>query len=310
MSSNGRYAATVVVSADNEHRYIVALAPRRQGPHRRAPARRGVGARARRIGAAADLDGLPARRLAALVHLRAQRLDAPLSSSTRDAAARRRGSSRAARGRSPTSQLTPDRRTFLITSTEADAGRAPPLRGGVDGGARTRLTTTRARTRASCRPTARRRADLVVGNRPPEVFLAKAPAAGAALADARPAVTTSPTSEWLAGLDRSAGRHLPVARRRDGPRTPLHAGDGRREAHGIAAGGGVRARRRLPAERAPVLVVLLPRVHVPPPARGRAATWCSTSTTAPAPATGATGAPAIYRHMGGNDLDDIVDGAT
>ena len=33
------------------------------------------------------------------------------------------------------------------------------------------------------------------------------------------------------------------------------------------AGGRLRARRRLPAERAPLLVELLPRVHVPPPAR-------------------------------------------
>ena len=48
---------------------------------------------------------------------------------------------------------------------------------------------------------------------------------------------------------------------------PVHAGDDRRAARPVASGRGVRARRRLRAERAPLLGELLPRVHVPQPAR-------------------------------------------
>ena len=47
----------------------------------------------------------------------------------------------------------------------------------------------------------------------------------------------------------------------------VHAGDGRREAASAQPGGRLRPRRRLSAERASLLVVVLPRVHVPSPAR-------------------------------------------
>ena len=68
-------------------------------------------------------------------------------------------------------------------------------------------------------------------------------------------------------VDRSEGHHLQGAGRRRRLRAAVHAGDDRREARSVAPGGRLRPRRRLPAERAQVLVHLLPRVHVPQPAR-------------------------------------------
>ena len=79
----------------------------RHDADRRAPARHRVGARARRVRPAADHDGLRARHGAALVPVRARRLDAPLRRRSRRARTRRRGSSRAAPGRSPTRSSRP-----------------------------------------------------------------------------------------------------------------------------------------------------------------------------------------------------------
>ena len=68
-------------------------------------------------------------------------------------------------------------------------------------------------------------------------------------------------------VDRSQGHHLQGPRRRGCLRPALHAGNGWRAARPDAAWRGLRARRRLSPERAQVLVDLLPRVHVPQPAR-------------------------------------------
>ncbi|MCK7461340.1 MAG: S9 family peptidase [Sphingobacterium sp.] len=82
-------------------------------------------------------------------------------------------------------------------------------------------------------------------------------------------VTTTPTDGVaVVPLDRAGGDHVQGARRRGGLRAPLHARDDRGQARPRRRPGGhLRARRRLPAERAQVLVQLLPRVHVPQPAR-------------------------------------------
>ena len=100
-------------------------------------------------------------------------------------------------------------------------------------------------------------------NKPPEVYPDAEPpgAPGAAGHD------DADRGVAIVQLDRSEGHHLQGARRRRRLRAAVHAGDDRRPARPVASGRGVRARRRLPAERAPLLVQLLPRVHVPQPAR-------------------------------------------
>jgi len=120
-------------------------------------------------------------------------------------------------------------------------------------------------------------------------------------------VTTTPTEEWRSfrwmepevvtfkardGADVYARLYTPkCSAARATARDPRH----------------LRPRRRLHAERAQVLVDLLPRVHVPTcsPLLG---TWCWTWTTAPAPATAKLADRDLPPH-GGKDLDDIVDGA-
>ena len=253
VSSTGRDAATVVVSADNEHRYIVALAPggnARIVEHLRdtawvraldesgpPPTSMGFLPGGSRLWFLSERDGW--------MHLYLADLAAPqapprqLTSGAWEVTA---------------VELTPDGRQFLITSTEADAGERHVYAMSLDGGPRTRLTTTAGAHQLEPSPDATTWALISsFPNRPPEVFLAKAPAAGAALADgAAVPVTTSPTSEWLAGRW-IAPRVVTYTARDgvDGPRAALHAGDGGREAQGIAPGGGVRPRRRLPPERAP-----------------------------------------------------------
>ena len=105
-------------------------------------------------------------------------------------------------------------------------------------------------------------------------------------------VTTSPTEEWrVAALARSAGDHVPIARRQDAVRAAVHAGDGRGQA-------------AMPRAR-PCCSCTAPAICRMPTGTGRpttastcsttcsrrAATWSSTWTTAPARDTGATGVP-------------------
>ena len=68
-------------------------------------------------------------------------------------------------------------------------------------------------------------------------------------------------------LDRSEGHHFQSAGWRRRLRAAVHARDDRRAAGSVAASRGLRPWRRVPAERAQVLVHLLPRVHVPQPPR-------------------------------------------
>ena len=79
VSTDGSHAATIVVSSDNKHRYVVSLGPTPGTTRdRRAPAGHRLGARPRRVRPAADHDGLRAGHREALVPVRARRLDAPL----------------------------------------------------------------------------------------------------------------------------------------------------------------------------------------------------------------------------------------
>ena len=91
-------------------------------------------------------------------------------------------------------------------------------------------------------------------------------------------------------VDRAAADHLQDARRRGRLRAAVHAGDDRREARSGRARGRLRPRRRLPAERAQVLVRATTASTCSTTCSRRAATSCSIPTTARAPATDATGA--------------------
>ena len=201
--------------------------------------------------------------------------------------------------------LAPGGTRFLVSTSEADPGERHLYSMPVEGGARTRLTTeagahsgvlsTDERTLAVLRST---------GNRPPEVFLA-APTPGARLTQ----VTTSPTAEWL------AGPWLPPTlvsfAARDGVKVPARLytpemlgktrdprGPGVVFVHG--AGYLQNAHRywsyyyreymfhHLLADRGYVVLDVDYRGSA-----GYGRDWRT----------------AIYRHMGGQDLDDIVDGA-
>ena len=158
-----------------------------------------------------------------------------------------------------------DRRTFYLTTTEVDPGERHLYAVGVDGGARTRLTTMTGSNEGEISPDGKTIGLIYsAGNRPPEVYRRGV---------WRHRIGDPRDDEPHRGVDvvslaRSAGDHVSVARRQDPPRAPVHAGDGRREAARLAPGGAVRPRRRLSPERAQVLVVVLPRVHVPSPAGG------------------------------------------
>ncbi len=312
VSSDGAYAATIVVSADNKHRYVAAFGPApgktrivehlqdtawvraldESGP---PPTTMGFVPGTARLWFLSERDGW--------MHLYVADLAAP------DAAPRQLTSGA---WEITDAQLTPDGKQFLIASTEADAGDRQVYALPVDGGTRTRLTATAGRPRDRT-VTGRRDvgAAVVVGDPSARgVPGARAQDRSARSRDGRPG--HDEPDAGVAGGASGSRRSIVTYKARDGATvrarlyTPEMVGAKRNRRR---PGGDLRARRRLPAERAPLLVELLPRVHVPPPARIDAATWCSISTTAAAPATAATGAPAIYRHMGGKDLDDVVDGA-
>ena len=122
-------------------------------------------------------------------------------------------------------------------------------------------------------------------------------------------VTTTPTEEWRSF--KWIEPQLITYKARDGVDvyarlfTPEMIGARRDPAR---AGGGLRPRRRLRAERAQVLVELLPRVHVPQPARVARLRRARLDYRASS-GYGRDWRTAIYRHMGGKDLEDVVDGA-
>ena len=91
-------------------------------------------------------------------------------------------------------------------------------------------------------------------------------------------------------VDRSAADDVQDARRRRRVRAAVHAGDDRREARSGRAGGRLRPRRRLLCRTRTSTGRATSASTCSTTCWRRAATSCSTSTTAPAPATAATGA--------------------
>ena len=203
--------------------------------------------------------------------------------------------------------LTPDETRFLLTTTEAHSGERHVYAMPFDGGTRTRLTSQTGSHARELSPDGRTVADLYSSsNRPPEVFLSREPAPAPRACSA----TRSPTDEWL--TYKWVEPKLVTYRARDGVevlRAALHARNGRREArirarpavifvHG--AGYLQNAHRywstyyreymfhHLLASRG--YVVLDPDYRA---SAGYGRDWRT----------------AIYRHMGGKDLEDVVDGA-
>jgi dipeptidyl aminopeptidase/acylaminoacyl peptidase len=85
-----------------------------------------------------------------------------------------------------------DRRTFYLTTTEVDPGERHLFAVGIDGGARTRLSTMAGSNEGEVSPDGKTVALIhSAGNRPPEVYVS---AYGTSSPAAR--VTTSPTEEW------------------------------------------------------------------------------------------------------------------
>ena len=155
----------------------------------------------------------------------------------------------------------PTAQSFYITTTEEHPGERHLYTMSINGGARTKITALAGSNQAVVSPDA-----ASVGfvhsysNTPPEVYVMPNQAGAAAAKQ----VTTTPTAEWRSfQVDRSQGPDVQGARRRRRLRAAVHAGDDRRPTRSVACGRRLRPRRGLRAERAPLLVELLPRVHVP-----------------------------------------------
>ncbi len=201
--------------------------------------------------------------------------------------------------------LSPDGRTFYITSTEAHPGERQVYSLGIDGGARTRITSTVGSNQAEVSPD-----DSTLGliysysNKPPEVFVMPNQPGGSAKQ-----VTTTPTAEWRAfnwidpkvmtfaardGVDVYARLFTPemIGARRD-PAHPgvvfVHGAGYAQNAHKYWASYFREYMfHNLLASRGYVVLDVDYRAS-----SGYGRDWRT----------------AIYRHMGGKDLEDIVDGA-
>ena len=163
-------------------------------------------------------------------------------------------------------ELSPDGRTFYIQSNEAHPGERHLYAMSVDGGPRTRLTTEAG---GASRRDLSGQLDVWPG-----VFVREPSARSVRQGESRRRQADARHHEPFERVDgpqvgRTAAGDLQGARRRRRVCAVVYARDGGREARSEGAGGDLRARRRLPAERAQVLVELLPRIHVPSPA-GRA----------------------------------------
>jgi dipeptidyl aminopeptidase/acylaminoacyl peptidase len=328
VSDDSRHAATIVVSADNKHRYVVSLGPSpgrvrivehltdtawvraldESGP---PPTTMGFIPGGARLWFLSERDGW--------MHLYVADLAVP------DPTPRQLTSGP---WEITDAQLAPGGRQFLIASTEADAGDRQVYAMAVDGGPRTRLTSAPGAHALEPSPDGATWALLSSSaTRPPEVFLAKAPAAtvagaasGASGAAATPVpspldhatlvpVTTSPTAEWLAG--KWIAPRIVTYTARDGVTvrarlyTPEMVGAKRRNhrpgvvfVHG--AGYLQNAHRYWSYYYREYMFhhLLAARGYVvlDPDYRGSAG-------------YGRDWRTGIYRHMGGADLTDVVDGA-
>ena len=200
--------------------------------------------------------------------------------------------------------LSMDRRTFYLTTTEAGAGERHVYSMPVQGGPRTRLTTALGAHASEVAPDGTMLATVYsAGNKPPEVYV------GSLDNDLAKRVTTSPSAEWLAGkwLDPK----VVLVPARDGVKVPSrlyrpedlgakpHA---RRPAVIFVHGAGYLQNahhywsnyyreymfHHLLASKGYVVLDVDYRGSA-----GYGRDWRT----------------AIYRHMGGADLEDIVDGA-
>ncbi len=303
VSRDGKHAVATVLSADNEHRWFVLVDPEsgktRVLDHasdeawlRGAGAFGGSGAGflpdGRRLWFLSEKDGW--------MHLYVVDVTSPGATPTQLTNGRWEISS---------VEMTPDDTQFLIMSTEAHPGERHVYTMPLDGGSRTRLTTEPGSHSVELSPDGRTLASIFsTSNRPPEVFFA-ASKPGAA----RVRVTTSPSEEWLAY--KWTEPKLVTYRARDGAEvfarlyTPEMVGAKRHSGkpavifvHG--AGYLQNAHRywssyyreymfhHLLASRG--YVVLDPDYRA---SAGHGRDWRT----------------AIYRHMGGKDLEDVVDGA-
>ena len=157
-------------------------------------------------------------------------------------------------------ELSPDRRWFWLHSSEVSPFVRHFYRMPVTGGRREQLTREAGGHQVVMSPDGTRMADVFsTANTPPELFVSAANGTTAKLTTStsdefrtgpwiKPEIVNIPASDGVAGT----GAHLSA------------------EGHGRTAERrrrDLRARRRLPAQRARLLVVVCTRVHVPPPAR-------------------------------------------
>ncbi len=202
-------------------------------------------------------------------------------------------------------ELSPDRKKFYLTSTEVHPGERHVYTMDLDGGSRTRLTTMTGSNDAEVSPD-ESTLGLVYSysNKPPEVFvMPNRPGAAAAQ------VTTTPTEEWRSfkwadpqlvtftardGVEVHARLYTPeLMRARRDPVAPgvvfVHGAGYAQNAHRYWASYSREYMfHNLLAARGYVVLDVDYRAS-----SGYGRDWRT----------------AIYRHMGGKDLDDIVDGA-
>ncbi|MEO5822428.1 MAG: S9 family peptidase [Vicinamibacteraceae bacterium] len=206
VSSDGRHAATIVVSSDNKHRYVAALGP--------TPGQARVVEHLQDAAwvRALDESGPPPTAMGfvpgtARLWFLSER-DGWMHLYVADLAAADPSPQQLTSGawEITDAQVTPDGTRFEIVSTEADAGDRQVYTLPVAGGLRTRLTSGPGAHAVEISPDGATWALLSSSaTRPPEVFLAHAPkpAAAASAGALDPStivpVTTSPTAEWLAG---------------------------------------------------------------------------------------------------------------
>ena len=161
-------------------------------------------------------------------------------------------------------RLAPRRDAFYLTTSEADAGERHLYRVAVSGGERARLSSRPGAHLIEVSPDEASFADLFSdASHPPEIHLR--PARGAepgrqVTTSTRPAFRTFDwTSPAVVRFKARDGVLVPA--RLFTPQSVGAKPDPRRPGVVFVHGAG------LPAERAPLLVHVLPRVHVPPPAR-------------------------------------------
>jgi dipeptidyl aminopeptidase/acylaminoacyl peptidase len=200
--------------------------------------------------------------------------------------------------------LSVDRKTFYLTTTEAGAGERHLYSMPSTGGPRTRLTTAVGAHASQVSPDGATLATVYsAGNKPPEIYV------GPASNDLAKRVTTSPSAEWLAGkwLD----PRMVTITARDGTKVPARLyrpedlgfkPNPKRPAVIFVHGAGYlqNAHRYWSSYYREYMFhhVLASKGYVVLDADYRGSAGY-----------GRDWRTAIYRHMGGADLEDVVDGA-